>query len=79
MAKKRSSVFNTPITEQEIKKDAKAIETKALTGKEEAAKSARPKYFYISSEHHHKAKIQAAKKGMNLRQYAEWLIDEDAT
>ena len=76
MAKKRSSVFSTPATEKEIKQEAKAIETKALTGEE--PKQVRPKYLYVSPEHHQKAKILAAQSGQNLREYIEGLLDSQA-
>lgn len=77
MAKKRSSVFSTSTTEKEIKEEAKAIETKALTGEE--LKPTRPKYLYVSPGHHQKAKILAAQSGLNLRDYIESLLDKQIT
>lgn len=72
MAKARKSVFNTPATKEELTSQAKAIETKALTGKEK--KKEKPKILYVDAAHHQMAKIQATKKGMKLGSYIEWLI-----
>ena len=44
----------------------------------EKPKNEKPMYLYVDVEHHRKAKINAAVKGMKLGEYIEWLIDQDA-
>lgn len=78
MAKKRKSVFSTDTPKEEVAREAKAIEKKALQGQEEKPQGrAGLKNLYVDHDHHIAAKIRAAQRGMKLGEYIEWLIDQD--
>lgn len=77
MAKKRTSVFSTETPKEEIAKEAKQIEKKALNPKEEKPKSGKLMHLYVDEDHHFDAKMKAAKRRMKLGEYIEWLIAQD--
>jgi predicted HicB family RNase H-like nuclease len=72
MAKKRQSVFSAGASKQEIEKEAKKVEKK-VDGKSTGKKM----HLYVDEDHHQTAKINAAKRGMKLSEYIEFIIRED--
>ena len=55
---------------------SKQAEQKEEKGYKRSARN-QLKEVYVTSEFHQKAKVQAAKRGMKLRQYIEFLIEQD--
>lgn len=76
MAKSRKSVFNTGKPQAEVKREAKQIEKKVLgSPTPPQADKGKRKFLYVNAAHHSIAKQNAAKMGMKLGEYIEFLID----
>lgn len=75
MAKQRNSVFNTGTTKEEVAKQSKQIEREALGTSPDEPKAERRKFLYVDVPHHKTAKLNAAKMGMKISEYIEFLID----
>lgn len=79
MAKKRNSVFSTGTSKEQVAKESKQIEREALGSGKSDDKTERRKYLYVDETHHRAAKLNAAKMGMKLSEYVEFLIDRHTT
>ena len=88
MSKERKSLFEVTASQKEISDAALQVQNETFEPRQIAENGAikptrnvqkeeRPKHLYVSSEYHQQSKIHASIRGMKLREYIEWLIEQD--
>ncbi|MCG8328580.1 MAG: hypothetical protein MI974_12885 [Chitinophagales bacterium] len=82
MTKPPKSIFESPLSENQLRKDAKQLQqhllgTEDQTHAKSSDKPLKLAHIYVEPSHHKQAKINASIREMTLRDYIGWLITQD--